>query len=65
MLLVVSNGLNQEELHRHSDECIGSRHNAFLVLRLGNGFEGTKQVAYEMRLTGNIYSDAITKLLTV
>jgi len=37
MLLVVNNGLNHAELQRHSDECIGSRHKALLVLRLGNG----------------------------
>jgi len=34
-------------------------------MRLGNRFEGTKQVACEMRPKDNIYSDEITKLVTV
>jgi len=48
-----------------SDDCTGSRHKALLVVRLGNGFEGTKDVACEVRLTGNIYCDQVTKLVTV
>jgi hypothetical protein len=46
--------MNWEDIQRQSDECIDSRHKALLVMRLGNGFEGTKQVACEVRLTGNI-----------
>ena len=34
-------------------------------MRLGNGFEGTKEFACDMRLTANIYCDEITKLVTV
>jgi hypothetical protein len=65
MLLVVNNRINWEELQRQSDDGSGSRHKSLLVMRLGNAFEGTKQVAGEMTLTDNIYSDEITKLVTV